>query len=450
MHKRLVLLAGWFLGGATSVGIAAEAPAGGEGFLGDPQVLPVEWRLDELKILAVERNPTVRQARERLSEWHGVQIATLSAGLPKLEASGEYTQQDEGLIEAFGPNDVQPDEVTWKAGLQLNMTVYSAGRLDARLEAEDHRYQAIRSAIKVTIHDVLLEVNEAWLAAELAREQQRVQDEAFEVLEQQVTWTAHRVEAGTANKLALLQAKVARDNVRPARLRAGNAYRLAVDRLRRLVGMPLESGVSVEQIRLEPTAQKQPPVPPLEKALARARARRPELAESNRLLDAAYAELSLAKKGNKPTVGLFGGYGYQGTQFSDASYLEGWNAGIQAKWSLWDGGLTKGRVEEAESRIRQQVLARNGLRSKIQGDVRAAWYNWQVAAEIGKTTESTIAQAEEAYRLAKARQEAGGATQLDVLQARLDVTRAQLEAVTARHDVSLAQARLRHATGLLP
>ena len=450
MRKRILLLGTLGFVGWTSFGIAAEAPNEREAFLGDPVALPVEWNLDQLKTLAVEHNPTIRQAREKVAEWHGVHIATLSAGLPELEASGEYTQQDPGLIESFGPDGFQPDDVTWKTGLQLNMTVYSAGRLSARLEAEDHRYQAIRSAIRSTVHDVLLEVSEAWLAAELAQEQRSVQDEAFKVLDQQVVWTAHRVEAGAANKLALLQAKVARENVRPAQLRAGNDYRLAIDRLRRLVGLPLGEAVALEQIRLKPMADKQPPVPPLKKALARAQVRRPELAESNRLLDAAYAELRLAQKGNKPTVGIFGGYGYHGTQFSDASYLDGWNAGVQAKWSLWDGGLTKGRVKEAESMIRQQVLARNGLRSKIQGDVRAAWYNWQVATEIGKTTEATIAQAEEAYRLAKARQEAGGATQLDVLQSQLEVTRAQLESVTARHDVRLAQARLRHATGLLP
>ena len=410
--------------------------------------LPASLDLVQAQAWAVEHNPTVRRVREELSERLGVRVELRSGGLPKVEANADYTQRDPGLIESFGPDGFQPSDDTWNAGIQINMTVYSAGRLNARLSAEDHRYQAVELRLRTTINDVLLSLEEAWHDGVLAREREAVQDEAMTVLDQQVTWTEHRVEAGSVNRLALLQAKVARDTIRPAKLRAANDYRLVVDRIGRLIGLPYDDGVR-ERVNLAVVAETDDPIPALDQALARARARRPELAESNRLLEAAYADLEYTKRGSKPTVGVYGGYGLQGTQFSDEDYLQGWNVGLQAKWSLWDGGLTKGRVEQGKSRIGQQALARNGLRSQIEGEVQRAWYDLEVSQEIVGSTKSAIAQAEEALRLAQSRLEAGGATQLDVLQAQLELTRARLERVTAERDVRVSRVRLRHATGVM-
>ena len=61
--------------------------------------------------------------------------------------------------------------------------------------------------------------------------------------------------------------------------------------------------------------------------------------------------------------------------------------------------------------------------------------------------EKVLEQAEEAFRLAKARSEAGSGTQLDVLGAQTSLTEARTTQIQALHDYSVARARQERAVG---
>ena len=57
-------------------------------------------------------------------------------------------------------------------------------------------------------------------------------------------------------------------------------------------------------------------------------------------------------------------------------------------------------------------------------------------------------QAEEALRLARARNEAGTSTQLDLLSAQTSLTDARSTQIQALHDYAVARARLERAVGV--
>ncbi|MCB1080073.1 MAG: TolC family protein, partial [Verrucomicrobiae bacterium] len=83
----------------------------------------------------------------------------------------------------------------------------------------------------------------------------------------------------------------------------------------------------------------------------------------------------------------------------------------------------------------------------IEGEVRDAWVAWEEGSTILDSSHKVVEQAEEALRLARASFEAGAATQLDVLQSQLELTRARLEEATALHTYHTALAGLRRAMG---
>ena len=112
-----------------------------------------------------------------------------------------------------------------------------------------------------------------------------------------------------------------------------------------------------------------------------------------------------------------------------------------------DAGLTKGRVQQAESRLRQAELGAEQKALDIEGEVRDAWVAWEEGSMILDSSHKVVEQAEEALRLARASFEAGAATQLDVLQSQLELTRARLEEATALHTYHTALAGLRRAMG---
>jgi outer membrane protein TolC len=80
-------------------------------------------------------------------------------------------------------------------------------------------------------------------------------------------------------------------------------------------------------------------------------------------------------------------------------------------------------------------------------EVRTAFSNFREADEVLKSQEKVVEEGEEALRLAKARNEAGTATQLDVLSAQTALTEARTTQVQALHDYAVARARLERAVG---
>ena len=154
---------------------------------------------------------------------------------------------------------------------------------------------------------------------------------------------------------------------------------------------------------------------------------------------------------HKPTVQLIGGYGGRSSQFltDDPGFVvHGVTAGAQVSWSLFDGFLTKGKVEQAQALYQgAKVDVDNSMRS-IELEVRTDYSNFIEARETLESELRVQEEAEEALRLAKARNIAGTATQLDVLSAQTQLTQARSTQVQALHDYDVARARLERAMGI--
>lgn len=102
---------------------------------------------------------------------------------------------------------------------------------------------------------------------------------------------------------------------------------------------------------------------------------------------------------------------------------------------------------QARSALEQARLATTEAQLAAEVDVRSAYSSFQEATELADASQKVVAQAEEAVRLATARYNAGTATQLDVLQAQVDLTTARTNQVQAYYTYNVAVARLRKAMG---
>jgi outer membrane protein TolC len=316
-------------------------------------------------------------------------------------------------------------------------------------EADERTVQAQFEAV---VNDVLLEVDRSYYGALLAKQQIRVQEEAIKLLERQLEMARNRFAAGARPRFDVLQAEVALQNDQPPLLRARNTYRIAVDDLRRLVGLPFARGLEPESIQLE-EAWPFPKVPlGMDEAVELALQQRPELAALEEVRNATEERLGIAKRNRRPVLEVYGNYGANSYTFQNNldDYLHGWGLGARATWPFFDGGKSKGQEMQASSLLAQTRIQAEGESLRIEGEARRAYFDYQVAEEILESATLTIEQAEEALRLANNRYGAGGATQLDVLQTQLEVTRARLVKVQADHDYHVAVSRLRRAVGMTP
>src|SRR6185503_8974601 len=177
--------------------------------------------------------------------------------------------------------------------------------------------------------------------------------------------------------------------------------------------------------------------------------RRPELVVLRKAERLREHQITDAKAGYKPSVQVFGGYEVKNSSFNDdlAQELHGWTTGIQFSWDIFDGLLTKGRVQQAEALHQRARVEISDVTRRIEQEVRTAYSTFIEAQEVLASQKKVQEQAEEALRLAAARNEAGAGTQLDVLSAQTALTEARTTQVQALRDYQAARARLERAIG---
>jgi outer membrane protein len=431
---RLVLA--FSLGAALPLRAAADTPA----------PVPDQFSLKDAVGFALENNFAIREARERIRQQEGVEIQVKARQIPTVAAAASYTGNARE-ISSYAPPD---NDRAWSITLQARQVLYAGGGVIASVKNAQLAREAAVLELQGIINQQLLAVRTQFYTVLLARERIRVQEDNVRLLEEQLKDAKSRFDVGTTSNFEVLRAEVSLANGQPPLIQARNDSRIAIEQLRQLLGFPAGSAASSKTPEfLGALEAGQPVTLQLPDALAAAQANRPELQRLDRLQAAAEQNVKANRSGYLPEIDLVGGYNWvRGTTLIGwDSRREGWTAGLQAQWSIFDGRATQGRVIQARSQAEQArlILAEAALGIEVQ--VRQAYSSLLEAWELLQASGKTVEQALEALRLANVRYGAGTATQLDVLTSQVAVTQAKLNQLQACYGYSVAQANLREATG---
>jgi len=124
-------------------------------------------------------------------------------------------------------------------------------------------------------------------------------------------------------------------------------------------------------------------------------------------------------------------------------------AGVNVTLPFLNGGLFSARYAEAQLRSQAADKDVQDLTVQISRDVRVAWLQANTTFRRLAVTDRLQAQASEALRLAQARYEAGLGSIVELTQAQLTQTSAQIEASRAKFDFLSRRALLDYTTGAL-
>jgi outer membrane protein len=123
--------------------------------------------------------------------------------------------------------------------------------------------------------------------------------------------------------------------------------------------------------------------------------------------------------------------------------------GLQLSVPVFAGGLYVARQREAELRASADAELLRSLEDNVIRDVRIAWLNLNDARERLHTTEQLVRHAGEAFDLAQARYNAGSFSIVELSEAQLELTSAQIAKASARYDVLIQEANLNYQIGAL-
>jgi outer membrane protein TolC len=154
----------------------------------------------------------------------------------------------------------------------------------------------------------------------------------------------------------------------------------------------------------------------------------------------------------RPQVEVFSGYEVYNerdpTLGRELNY--GYVVGLNAKWHIFDGFATKGRI--IATRARREIAVQNlgATKLSVASEVRSALLDLQQADKVLESETRNVQTADESLEISKANLDAGLGTQLDILQAAADVTRTRTTRLSAIYLHNVAIARLAKACAAPP
>ncbi len=423
--------------------VLAVASASAE--LAPPPPVPDTLDLKTAIGFALENNFAIRQARERIRQQEGIVMEVSARRIPNVGAEGVYQRNDTDVAQSFPPSDR-----AWQLSVTASQVLYAGGGVRSAVRSSKLAREAAILDLQAVINDALLQVRTGFYRVLLAVEQIKVQESNLELLQQQLKTATDRFEAGTVSSFEKLRAEVAVANARVPVITARNDHRLAIEALRQSLGF---TSVQRESITKVPNFVGSLAFTPvnfdLQAAFDGARANRPDLERLVKLSESREEAVTTARANRYPSVAAFGGWTLRKgltNDFGDSN--QGWIAGVQSQWAIFDGRATAGRVAQARSLLEQTRLTVTEARLAVDVEVRRAFSEWQQATELAEASQRVVEQATEAVRLANARYNAGTGTQLDVLQAQVDLTTARTNQIVAFYNYNVAVASLRKAMGM--
>jgi len=228
-----------------------------------------------------------------------------------------------------------------------------------------------------------------------------------------------------------------------ALFRAENDIRAAITELTAAMGLTTERAIRLQE---EPMPDVLPDSN--EALIAAALKNRPDLA-SLRLQHE--ASLQLARGERRlwlPTLSLIGAAGVLPER---ETKLEGRYSGVGINVSvpILNGGLFSARKAEADARAQSAGQEVKSMEVRITRDVKIAWLNAENAHRRLGVTARWLEQASTALRLAQSRYNLGLSSIVELTQAQLIKTTAEIASANARYDYQQARAALDYETGAL-
>lgn len=433
----------------------------------DQLILTIDKSID----LALEKNPQVKIAEKNVKKAGAGIGEAYSALLPQINASANFQKSweiQENTIPNFikqmvGPTfpgyDQMPDfvriafglENMFTYGLNLSQPLFLGGAGIAGVKMAYAAQTASKNELETKRQNLIYLTADAFYRTLLAQELVYVQDQALKQAEANLDRVTKLYKVGSASGFDKMRAEVEVANVKPEVIAARNNYQSALTGLRTVMGLPKETEIVIQgelnytQDELMSSSYKTL----MEKALQN----RPELMALNAQKDIATQNITIARSQYLPKLYFSTDYSFLAMRndykFKSDDFSKGFTSALSLQIPLFTGFKRCRQYQKARLDFNIIKDTQKQLYDGIAAEVELAFNKFKEAEGKYFAARKSIDLAEEALHLANLRYEEGVATQLDVLNSQLALTRARVNYASALYEYQSARYRLRKVTGIL-
>ena len=390
--------------------------------------------------LALDHHPSLRSAEANVRGAAAGHKGAMAGYLPAITFSATATHT-EGVF-VFNPSVPSRYQIysNYTGGFQAQQLLFDFGKTINRVGASTDLADAAASDYVSARELVKANVQIAYYGLLAARGVAGVNDEAVNQAGKHLLQAKAFYTVGTRPRFDVTKAEVDLANAKVNQIRATNQMRVAQVQLENAMGFHPEGPYTVSEST---------PIPLIAATMDSARAialrQRPELQAAQLRVEAALSQAHAAWSQHLPTLSAVGTWNWNG--FDPSPLYPRWSAGIQLTLPIFQGFSLDAQVEQANAAADAAHAAFDTQAQSVLLEVEQAYLGLKEAEERKVATAKLVEQADENFTLAQRQYAAGVGTAIEVADAQLSRSNAQITNIQAQYDYITSLVMLRRALG---
>jgi len=397
--------------------------------------------LTEAESIAIQNHPQI-QAAAQLASAAAAQVKEVqSLYYPQASgaATGTYAENNSRIAAGFLNSPSVFNK--FADGVSVSQLVTDFGRTHELSKSSHFHSQAEQENVVATRADVLLHVNVSYFGVLKAQSVLQVAEETVKARQLVADQVGALAKSSLKSGLDVSFANVDLARAQLLLVQAQNDLQSSYAQLSDALGY---SDQRMFQLVDEPSPG--PPPPDVAPLIVEALQNRPEIISQGFDLKSAQSYAAAERDLWFPTISAAGVTGlvpYRQDPLPSRYAAAGFNVNVP----IFNGRLFNAEHTEATARARAQEQFLRGLQNRIAQDVRTSWLNVISAYKRLSLTQQLLDQTTQAFDLAKGRYQLGLSSIIELSQAQLNLTEAQVEQVSAQYEYESQTANLNYQLG---
>jgi outer membrane protein TolC len=416
----------------------------------DSLVLDLSTAID----LALQNNESYLIASKEMDRANAAIFEAASGALPQITGGLTYLHNWEVPIGVFKLND----EVirfqfgtsnSWTADLTVSQTLYSGGRTFTALQIAGLAKKMVKETVRSSSQELKLQAYNGFYGALLAQEVLKVNEESERLAAENLDRVEKMYKQGVTAEYDFLRARVAVANIQPTVTKARSDAEVAMSALKNLLGLDLNTLV---ELRAESDSAKFVlPSIELETAKKEIEESRPEILMSDLNTSIKKKLISIASAGYRPVLAMSTSLQYQRLYDRGGVFDKRWDRSITSavvlQVPIFDSWKTPSQVKRAKVEYYQGLLEDQAVHKAMLLDFEQRLGRYLEARDRLSAQGDAVELARRGLDIANVRFESGVGTQLEVSDARLSLSVAEINRAVAFHDLAVSYAALLRSLG---
>lgn len=370
----------------------------------------------------------VKNARLKIDEARASLFPTLDLAL-------SYNRYIEYLAKDFGQILTQTTlkEYLYKGGKTVNTIKYNEYGLIVQ--------QAILDKAKI---ETILEVKKAFYALLLAYDYAALNNSILENTKKHLILVKERYKSGQASWQDIISIEASLSDVE-------EVYQASLNQLESAQALLGNFLYLENDARIRPQSEfiLDDKEVAYDEALLKALSARPEIKQYEARIEADKKNIEIEKAGNRPSV--YASWDYYKRSHLAATTSKGWNdhniAGVTLSWPMFDGWVTKAKVEQAIVDLKESQLLREKAIKDIALELKKAYIGLKDALSKIESNKSEVYLYKDTFSTVSDKYKQGIASSLDLDDASLKYGISLFNREQAIYDYTVAKANFEKATG---